>query len=177
MRYERCGAGEHYCLHGSGCVPDNDEFTCDCNEVSTELVAYAGHYCEHTATEFCQGPGAGKHSFCTNHGTCRGQVGLGSDHVGCDCQEGWAGEYCEYKVEQLRTNGVATKAFIGFLSILLLNTVVFSIYACTRKSRMERNAYESAADHEMIANPYGDEHDDSSDSDDDEYELKEVTII
>lgn len=79
MRYERCGEGEHYCLHGSGCISDNDEFTCDCNEVSTSLVAYAGHYCEHTATEFCEGPGAGKHSFCTNHGKCRGQVGFGQE--------------------------------------------------------------------------------------------------
>ncbi len=79
MRYERCGGGQHYCLHGAGCVEDNDQFTCDCNEVSTELVAYAGHYCQHTAAEFCQGPGAGKHSFCTKHGTCRGEIGMGQE--------------------------------------------------------------------------------------------------
>lgn len=100
-------------------------------------------------------------------------------HVGCDCQEGWTGEYCEYKIEQLRTNGVATKTFIGFLCILLLNTLVFSIYACHRKNRgVERSAYETAAVHDVHANPYGDDHDsDDSDDSDDEYELKEVTII
>ena len=79
MRYTRCGEGEHYCLHGSDCIPDNDQFTCDCNEISSSVVAYAGHHCEHTVEEFCIGPGAGKHSFCTEHGTCRGEVGIGEE--------------------------------------------------------------------------------------------------
>jgi hypothetical protein len=79
MRYEKCGDHEHYCLHGSGCVPDGDEFTCDCREAATGLTSYAGKYCEHVATEFCQGPGANPESFCTNHGTCLGEIGKGQE--------------------------------------------------------------------------------------------------
>lgn len=179
MRYERCGAGEHYCLHGSGCVPDNDQFTCDCNEVSSSLVAYAGHYCEHTSEEFCLGPGAGKHSFCTEHGTCRGEIGIGQDHVGCDCEEGWTGEYCEFKNEQLRTDGIATKAFVGFMTTLIAILSFAGIFYWMKTKRNNMSAYETAANHDVHANPYGDDNDDDSsdDDDDDEYELKEVTII
>lgn len=178
MRYERCGAGEHYCLHGSGCVSDNDQFTCDCNEVSTSLVAYAGHYCEHTAEEFCEGPGAGKHSFCTEHGTCRGEIGIGQDHVGCDCQEGWDGNFCEYQLAQLRTDGIATKLFVGFIGTVIGIILITLGYWLYKGRSNDRNMYETAYAHEMHANPYGDEHDDSSDDDEDEeeYELKEVRI-
>lgn len=176
MRYERCGAGEHYCLHGSGCVSDNDQFTCDCNEVSTSLVAYAGHYCEHTAAEFCQGPGAGKHSFCTQHGKCRGQIGLGEDHVGCDCDDGWAGDYCEYQIEQLRTDGIATKVFVAFMLSLVAVVCLAGGFYCFKVRKNDRSSYEHAANHDVHANPYGDDNDSDSDSDD-EYELKEVTII
>jgi len=80
MKYEQCGEGEHFCLHGSGCIDDNDEWTCDCRNAASLLSeAYAGEFCEHAATTFCEGEGAGKHSFCTNHGTCLGQIGDGEE--------------------------------------------------------------------------------------------------
>ena len=77
LKYEKCGDNEHYCLHGSGCVDNGDQYTCDCREAATMLTSYAGKYCEHAATEFCIGPGQEKNeeSFCTNHGTCRGDIG------------------------------------------------------------------------------------------------------
>jgi hypothetical protein len=172
MRYQRCGNGEHYCLHGSDCVSDNDQFTCDCNEASTKLVAYAGHYCEHTAREFCAGPGAGKHSFCTEHGTCRGEVGIGQDHVGCDCDEGWTGDFCEYELEQLRTNGVATRTFTWFIAILIGVICFLATIFFIRSKRNNTVEYETTAVNETHVNPYGDNEDD-----DDEYVLKDVRIM
>ena len=79
MRFEKCGNNEHYCLHGSGCVSDGDQYTCDCRDAATLLDSYAGTYCEHAATQFCQGPGANSESFCANHGTCLGDIGVGEE--------------------------------------------------------------------------------------------------
>lgn len=179
MRFERCQEGEHYCLHGSGCVSDNDEFTCDCKEASTALVSYAGHYCEHAATEFCTEPGEqGSHSFCTNHGQCKGTVGKDEDHIGCDCEEGWLGDYCEFDRNDYRTGGVATKIFFSFILVVTFSVLVFCISIKCRKRQANHSYYESAAGPQEVAlSPYGDDHSSSSDESDDDYEMKEVTII
>ena len=78
-KYSTCGDNEHFCLNESECVPNSDGFTCECKEAATFLTSYAGDYCEHASTEFCSGPGANKESFCTNHGTCLGTIGIGDE--------------------------------------------------------------------------------------------------
>jgi len=177
QRYQKCHSGEHFCLNGSDCVEDNDEFTCDCNAAATKLISYAGHYCQHAATSFCSKTG-GK-SFCTNHGTCRGEVGEGQDHVGCDCKEGWTGDYCEYELTEMRTDGIATRAFIGFLAALFGLLSIGSLYICLRNRDVPRTDYDAAytSNNDLTQlNPYGGNiHEE--DDDNEEYELKEVTII
>lgn len=174
IRYEKCGENEHYCLHGSGCVSDNDMWTCDCESASTLLsTAYAGEYCEHAATEFCEGPGAHQRSFCTNHGTCLGEIGPAVDHVGCKCHEGWTGEYCEF--ESQATDGIATKAFVGFVCALFGTVICFSFLVLHRKRNM-RHKYE-APGHDIAPNPYGEDGDSDLSEEETDYEFQEIRIM
>jgi hypothetical protein len=79
----------------------------------------------------------------------------------------------------LRTDGIATKLFVGFIGTVIGIILITLGYWLYKGRSNDRNMYETAYPHEMHANPYGDEHDDSSDDDDedeDEYELKEVRI-
>lgn len=120
-KIEVCGENEHVCMNDAKCLEDGDEFTCDCEAASDQLEAFAGTYCEMVATTFCVGPGSGKHSFCTNHGRCKGEVQKGEGHVGCDCDEGFHGEYCQYINDKYKsTNGIAGKFVAGFLITVAL---------------------------------------------------------
>lgn len=119
-KIEVCGDNEHVCLNDSKCIPNGDDFICGCEDASTQLDAFAGTYCEMVADTFCVGPGAGKHSFCTNKGTCKGEVAEGKGHVGCDCQEGFKGEFCEIIDQYKSTNGIAGRFVGGFLLAISL---------------------------------------------------------
>lgn len=177
IQYEKCGDDEHYCLNGSGCIPDGDEYTCDCRQAATLLNSYAGDYCEHAATEFCQGPGANPHSFCTNHGTCRGEIGVDEDHVGCKCEAGWTGMYCEYEKASFK---VASKAIVGFAAILLVIVFIFGgILLFTRLRTGRDHDYEVANQGPPKHNPYELDSDlsDGSSGEEEEYEFTDVAII
>jgi len=106
IKYVTCGRDDHTCFNGSACVKEhasNDGkifYRCECDrEESVMTAAYAGKYCEHISTVFCEGGNDGfKHStsFCTNGGKCR-NLDPDSDgkHGGCDCPEEWEGQHCE----------------------------------------------------------------------------------
>jgi len=202
MRYERCGANEHFCLHGSGCVPDNDQWTCDCTEAATLLSkAYAGEFCEHAATDFCDNASGTSNagSFCANHGSCLGIIGAGEDHIGCQCEPGWVGKYCEY--ESLATDGVATRAFAGFVGTLGGIVLCFGIVIFLARTRgtigKKKHEYRSTpADDDVSLSVHGHEGHESgqrlgpihvlyednfdsdlSDEDTADYEFKDITII
>jgi hypothetical protein len=96
-------------------------------------------------------------------------------HVGCTCEIEWTGEYCEYHDSQLQTNGIATRAFVGFVIVLLLSILISSLAFCCCKKNNKNSVYESAAFSETHANPYGDINNDEEENE--EYEFKEVTII
>lgn len=157
IKYEQCGNGKHYCLNGSGCVQDGDEFTCNCREASRSFSAYAGKYCENEATVYCAGPGQGVHSFCTNHGVCKGEVGKNEDHVGCICGIGWTGAYCEY--ESTKTGGIYSKVMVGLVGTLLggVGCFYFVKYLYRRNEGIEYHHPGMSLDITMAPHPYGDQ--------------------
>ncbi|VEU43783.1 unnamed protein product [Pseudo-nitzschia multistriata] len=111
IKFVTCGRDSHTCFNGSACVKERSTDTgeafyrCACDAEGSIMDApYAGKYCEHIATVFCDGGGDGfEHgsAFCTNGGRCRQQQTDDPDldfaNSGCDCPEGWEGRHCEIK--------------------------------------------------------------------------------
>lgn len=101
VKMEKCG--DFHCFHGSKCVTDGDgKNHCDCTTARKEDgTRYAGRFCEHGATSFCdaidavEGKAKGSGSlFCTNSGKCN----KSEPHKGCECEgTGHTGPLCEYK--------------------------------------------------------------------------------
>lgn len=86
---------DHRCENLSSCVElmgNEGSFFCDCdtqklhNEVQYEKVRYAGLYCEHEATDFCDSG-----HFCVNNGKCHPK----KDGV-CKCLSAYSGSHCEF---------------------------------------------------------------------------------
>ncbi len=68
---EDCGNGEHMCFHGSTCLRNGEEFSCDCLSSKTKT---AGLFCEHVASSECEqwvDMQNGHRGFCTNGGKCQ----------------------------------------------------------------------------------------------------------
>ena len=80
IKYVTCGRDDHTCFNGSACVKerssDNGQvfYRCECDAEGSVMDApYAGKYCEHIATSFCEMGDGFSHgtSYCTNGGKCR----------------------------------------------------------------------------------------------------------
>jgi len=74
---------------------------CDCFKAhdsnNNQVTNYAGVYCEHPSTSFCQsGSKTSAHAFCTNGGECKREVGRTEEHAGCKCPGGYEGNYCQF---------------------------------------------------------------------------------
>jgi len=106
IKYVTCGRDDHTCFNGSACVKEHASDTgktfyrCECDlQESIMTAAYAGKYCEHISTIFCDGGSDGFHhstSFCTNGGTCRDRdPDSDAKHSGCHCPENWEDPHCE----------------------------------------------------------------------------------
>ena len=90
----------HQCENGSVCIENpqaEGKYYCDCDEGAADQV-FSGLYCQHEATVYCTHNGEfSRTSFCTNEGSCKGQVESGSTkHLGCDCAPGYTGSYCQF---------------------------------------------------------------------------------
>lgn len=97
-----------------------------------------------------------------------------NSHVGCRCKNGWTGQYCEF--EKMNLN-VATKAFLGFGTMIVVIVVLFGGILFVR-SRNDRDIeYEAANVEAPTLNPYGEPDSDLSDSSEDEYEFTDIAII
>ena len=78
IKYVTCGRDNHTCFNGSSCVKERSSdngnifYRCECDiKASVMDASYAGKYCEHIATVFCDGGDDGFNhgtSFCTNGG-------------------------------------------------------------------------------------------------------------
>ena len=71
------------------------KYICDCMTAGSDIF-YAGLYCEHKATDYCGKLGNKNPTFCTNNGTCRKSVGRNEEHVACQCDPRYIGDYCQF---------------------------------------------------------------------------------
>jgi len=96
-----CGGIE--CLNGGTCRTATDssgktEPYCDCKTsyVPSEMSYFAGEYCQHAMTQFCESTSDGDAIFCTNGGDCNTQ----NPRAGCICPDNAVGLKCEYVQEK-----------------------------------------------------------------------------
>jgi len=107
IKYDSCNSNAHACFHGAKCVQLTSaigtiQYRCDCSVTDDANVVYAGLYCEHAATSYCEyGTSVSKKAFCTNDGTCVTTIAIGQAHQGCHCLQGYSGQHCEYSIEHL----------------------------------------------------------------------------
>ncbi len=142
-KVETCGNNEHYCLHGSTCIEDNNDYLCDCSKADETIghgdqpSVFAGDSCEHPANDICmQGEVFPTRPlyFCVNHGVCRAYVSEGTDDPGCDCPNGWSGPHCEIRNQQASTlprsarenEAILVISLITALLLILLLVIVMS---------------------------------------------------
>lgn len=92
------------CENFSPCVPHpvkEGSYMCDClaarDSNNNKLIQFAGPYCEHQATSYCEaGSELSAHAFCVNGGECKREVGRTEEHAGCKCRRGYEGDYCQF---------------------------------------------------------------------------------
>jgi len=135
-----CGIFQHHCLNGGICVEIGDDYTCDCSADTSRNVA--GTSCQYAATVSCTA-GGGK-SFCTNQGKCKKIVESGVKHPGCDCYNGFHGQFCELaKGEKHKGTPSIVKEIIWLylLYILLAGSIfLIGVYLVSRRRRREKQA-------------------------------------
>lgn len=133
IKYVTCGRDDHTCFNGSACVKErasNDGkvfYRCECDVNGSVMDApYAGKYCEHIATTFCDGGDGFTHgsSFCTNGGKCKEHdPNSTTKHRGCICPDGWEGEHCETLINKVSVSEFAQ----GLNKVLSGNDIVWII--------------------------------------------------
>jgi len=103
------------CYNGASCIAVEGEtgaYGCNCT-AKVSISSFAGLSCEYEATEYCffNSPGAAKITFCTN-GQCKeiyqAEDGKDIEHRGCHCDEGFEGDYCEYKKGSMPSTTLST---------------------------------------------------------------------
>lgn len=68
--------GNITCFNGAACLQTEHsdgqvQYTCDCSVAGTEIMSYAGEFCENEATTFCtKNENQNGQLFCTNGGKC-----------------------------------------------------------------------------------------------------------
>ena len=160
----RCPDG-HMCDNGSACVEnefDEGQYSCDCDFIGNEK--YAGLRCEHRATSYCLHSPGGRisESFCTNNGKCIQLVSRGDDpHYGCECPEGYAGDFCQfiegsvpknwptnsdgsssypYTSQEKNENAAIAGVIIGILAVITVATLYALVRKKTHDTAMEITA-------------------------------------
>lgn len=174
LRINECPDGT-ICENSAPCTPHPSKegsYMCDCysalDENKNSLVKFAGVYCEHQATSYCQsGDPYSAHAFCTNGGECKRLVTRTKEHAGCKCPRGYEGDYCQfveggrpsdwelsnymhpslssvYGANQPNEGAVAAAIVIGSLVcfILICAFAVAYVYLPSLKERLKRNEKE-----------------------------------
>lgn len=160
---------------------------CDCTQAKDaifgDLLKFAGVYCEHQATSYCQkGSSHSEHAFCTNGGECKVMVGRREEHEGCKCPAGYEGHFCQFvrgsrptdwaltdymhpalvnayggaQTGGTNMNGVIIGTVVG---VVVLTCIVLLYLACAfddLSSRLRRNQKESDTGSQQSSNNNGD---------------------
>lgn len=147
------------CQDGSTCIRLEDgyeapnarnedgkrQYRCDCSKIVSSRH-FAGYECEYPSDDYClfgvHVTDAGR-SFCTN-GECIDTVAPKSkeeeiEHVGCDCDSGFEGDFCEYITGQAPVK----KSNLGLMLLLvggftLLSTISGIIIVKGRSRRRKK---------------------------------------
>lgn len=130
-----CGNDEHTCFNGAACAKETDKdnkmwWRCECDVAESVLDAnYAGKYCEHIATVFCNKKsgdiGLEQSLYCTNGGKCKKKDHEGQKHVGCICQDGFEGGHCETMTKKsLSVSEMAVEASTSPLAGIVIGVIV-----------------------------------------------------
>jgi len=151
------------CYHGSTCQSNGNGVYCDCNKLNQDrgpmATKLAGLMCQHESTSLCAaslvGEHAPNHQFCTNHGKCVKIVTGGDPHPGCVCREGWMGDHCEVRQDQLLAmasanegggNATAGKVLFSLLIIAMGSVVTAILVILVKGKRMMDANGDSSAD-------------------------------
>lgn len=143
-RYEECGNGEHMCLHGTKCVPPNDEshpkWTCECDETSGKVCQrHRSSVCTSSDADSTMYRGMTSMIYCVNDGVCMSYKQDGKSYPACKCPPQYTGPHCELlkTVAQLSGSKIvapekesAASVFGLFVSCLLL--VMLALFAHTK---------------------------------------------
>jgi len=152
---EFCQDGS-YCLNGASCKKSNEKVNAyECNCTTTfGSSSYAGPSCEYKASEYCffNVPNAAKKTFCTN-GKCKEIYQVdGNDeieHRGCDCNEGFKGDFCEIEIKRISKKTISKKKISNFGKIVFFGTLAISFgvltFALNIRYRKGRNQVPSPA--------------------------------
>mmetsp|Transcript_23380 Transcript_23380/g.26625 ORF Transcript_23380/g.26625 Transcript_23380/m.26625 type:complete len:190 (+) Transcript_23380:88-657(+) len=147
---EFCSDGT-VCQYASTCIPmeggyklnTKREYRCNCSNIDSSSF-YAGFGCEYEATDHCiLGPSAatGK-SYCTN-GSCKEKYypeeGEEIVHKGCNCDDGFEGELCEYlKGEAPIPTSSVVGVVVGVTVSIVFVALVVGAIIITRKIRSRK---------------------------------------
>jgi len=150
---------QHTCFNGSECRKEKSGkgqiyYRCQCDAAQSHMdSAYAGKYCEHIATTFCDRKGntdgsyGTSTSFCTNGGKCLEKTSTEQKHVGCECPPGYEGSHCEIATNtktatemllEAATNESVILAVFLFICLGVFVGLGFCYWNDKRKRRRER---------------------------------------
>jgi len=167
---EVCGANEHFCLNTGTCIEKNDSYSCECAANGTDGV-YAGANCQYAASTFCGSLKDKLHSFCTNEGTCKSIVDELGEHPGCECKDGYTGNYCEIDKsdeDSKSKHNAFGKVLWILLTIFLTLSVSCWTIICSCRARNK-----NTQDHTPIDNPM---QDDPEHSDNNMMNMEEIQV-
>lgn len=149
-KLEVCGEDQHFCLHGSKCIPDTNVdqgYSCDCSQAdditgdNNKIHVFAGDSCQYTDTDICtigdEYPGQPLY-FCVHGGSCNDWVIGNVADPGCTCPDNYTGPHCEVNIAIGKKRASASKIknvvmIAGTLSALV---VVLACAANYIRSRM-----------------------------------------
>lgn len=152
------GEDQHTCFNGAECRKERASsgevfYRCECDAANSNLEAsYAGRYCEHIATTFCDQSGSDgsfgeSTSFCTNGGACKPKESSEEKHSSCDCPPDWKGSHCQTPVESQSSESMVTtmtsKKNVGrIIGFVVLATFFILFLCCMNDKRVARKQKE-----------------------------------
>jgi hypothetical protein len=156
-KWEVCGDDQHFCIHGSKCIPSinfDRGYSCDCSKAddtigdNNEVPIFVGDSCQYTDIDICtigdEYPGQPLY-FCVNGGSCNDWVMGDEPDPGCTCSDTFTGPHCEVYVaigekraSASESNNVGVIAGAGTLLVLIGVLALVARYARSKLTGKNR---------------------------------------